>query len=171
MNIKQAITKFKHKNGRIHGNNAKLRALQQKLKRAQTTIRKIMVAPKREFVVRVNAFTEKFEQFFLPSFKSLVNICSRHWQMSLSLDYSTALSPLREPILFLVSDPTLDHSYNEMTALSHHAAAIILKLAINLTIGSPILIFDSIDYIVEERLKKYAHCTCTYSVLYFFLTI
>lgn len=168
MKIKQAIAEFKHKNNRIHCNDAELRALEQMLKKGQTKIKNMMVAPKRAFDVRVNAFTEKFEQFFLPSFKSLVNICSQHWQMSLSLVYSTALSPLKEPILLLVSDPTLDQSYNEMTALNHHAAAIILKLAINLAIGSPILIFDSIDYIVEDRLKKYANCTCTYSVLQFY---
>lgn len=167
MKIKQAIAKYKHKSDRIHGNDAALRALEKMLKRSQINIKNKMVASKRAFDVRVNTFTEKFVNF-LPTFQSLVNICSQHWQMNLSLDYSTALSPLLEPILLLVSDPTLDQSYNEMTTLNHHAAAIILKLAINLAIGSPILIFDSIDYIVEERLKKYAHFTCTYSILYFF---
>lgn len=106
-----------------------------------------LVAEKRKFAARVDAFEERFCELcdHFEQFHSLPN-------MSLQLHYSG--SALSSPILISVFDPKLDISYGQATTLNHHAAALLLKLIINTVIESPVLIFDSLDYIIEPCLIR-----------------
>lgn len=111
-----------------------------------------LVKEERQFDARVNDFEECFQNF-LRNFNKLITYCNNKWNMSVML---THIEPaLRYPITMCVSDTKLDLAYDELTNLNHHLAALLLKLAINKTLGSPILIFDSLDYVMEPCMIKY----------------
>lgn len=151
MDIEQAMEMFNINEEHIHYKNEELLEMEKMEKKCRQKKKKSMVQEKRNFDARVDAFDEKF-QAFSQWFVRMAEFCSERWDLNLSLSFDD--SPLRSPITMVVADPKLDPAYGQMATLNHHAAAVALKLAINLSIGSPILIVDSLDYIIEPELIK-----------------
>lgn len=110
-----------------------------------------MVSEERQFDDRVNAFQERFEKF-LKNMNELIAYCNTKWNMSVILMHNEPA--LRYPITMWVEDQQLDPAYNELSCVNHQLAALVLKLAINRTLDSPILIFDSLDYVIEPGMIK-----------------
>lgn len=100
---------------------------------------------------RVQNFEVHFRKF-VGIFNELAEICYEKWNMLLTISYGEPA--LASPILLLVRDSKNVSTYGKMTMLCHQAAALILKLTINLTIDSPILLFDSFDYVIEPLLIR-----------------
>lgn len=145
--IEKIMEKFNFNEEHIHYKTEVLLEMEKKEIKRRRIVKNMMVAEKRKFDARVGAFDAKF-QAFLQSFVQVAEFCSVRWNLNLELSCDN--SPLWSPISMVVTDP----AYDQMATLNHHAAAVALKLAINLSIGSPILIFDSLDYIIEPELIK-----------------
>lgn len=84
----------------------------------------------------------------------LVRYCRPKWGVYLELS-ATDDFPLSEPIRLLVDDPELDPALKNTMTLNHGIAALVLQLAINITIESPFLIVDGLDKFVEPCLIAY----------------
>lgn len=121
-------------------------------KKSANNIKQKMVMAMKQNNDRAAAFQEHFDRF-VDIFNSIASLGFDRWKVDLNLGYEdTALS---SPISMFVFDPILDFAYgNAATKFNHHLAALILKLAINVYLKSPILIFDSIDNIVEPCLIR-----------------
>ncbi|XP_055317201.1 uncharacterized protein LOC129576316 [Sitodiplosis mosellana] len=138
-----------HKDGHIFHNDPELNALAKKNKRVKRTINSKLVVEKRQVAARADAFEKRFLHF-VKVFSEMSLYCHSKWNMTLTLSYEEPA--LKSPITMLVTDPMIGFDPKQITTLSHHAAALVLKLAINQAIGSPILIIDSLDYIIKPAL-------------------
>lgn len=101
---------------------------------------------------RVRTFNERFQQF-TNVFDDFAKYCYKKWNLALQLFYSD--SPLEHPIRLIVDDPKVDPAFVYAALLNHHLAALILKLAINKFVRSPVIIFDSIDYVIDQNFIRY----------------
>lgn len=117
----------------------------------QTKMNNQMVNERNKFRNRNEAFKTHFDEF-LANFDSFSEYCQQKWGMLLRLCYDEQL--LLHPIRMIVEDPLLDDAHGQGTILNHYAAALVVQLAINKTIRSPILIIDSLDYMIEPKLIR-----------------
>lgn len=134
--------------GRILYDGSELQELQKKNARINRNIKNEMVKVTRQWDARVNAFEKRFKHFE-GIFKQMARDCHSKWNMKVKLLKGES-SALESPITMLVHDKMKDPK--GVTSFSNQAAALVLKLAINRAIESPILIIDSIDYVVEKQL-------------------
>lgn len=139
---------FKHSH--IFYDDRELRMMAKKNKSLMKKVNIQVATERRQFHARVQAFEERFLPF-VNVFDQLAQKCST-WNMSLKLSYEEPA--LQSPIQMLVCDPKIGFEHKQITTLNHQAAAFLLKLAINRAIGSPILILDSLDYIIEPQLIR-----------------
>lgn len=138
------------KDSRIFYDHEDLQTMAKKNKIQINKININLAAEMRNFDKRAMAFEERFLHF-MKCFEQLMQKCSS-WNMTVSISYDEPA--LKSPIKMLLCDPNIDFHPKLITTWSHQAAALLLKLAINQSIGSPILIFDSLDYIIEPRLIR-----------------
>lgn len=148
--IQQIIDAMPKPSESIHFNDESLQQMIKAAKKDKEATVMSMVDIKRQFDTRVNGFEDAF-QAFLPSFTQMATACELEKIMWLKLTHS--VPAFRSPISMLVTDP-VDPAYDQMGTVCHLTAALILKLSINQAVGSPILIFDSVEYIVEPQLIR-----------------
>lgn len=99
---------------------------------------------------RNEAFQPKFSQL-KRCLGSLAGYCRPKWGVYLELIGEDDFL-LDKPIRLVVDDPVLDRVYRNTVTLNHGIAAVILQLAINITIGSQFIIIDGVDEFVEPCL-------------------
>ncbi|XP_031618145.1 uncharacterized protein LOC116337606 [Contarinia nasturtii] len=107
-----------------------------------------MIAERNSFQKRCVEFEQKIEDFD----KHYIDIAEKCSSIGIALNPKEF--SLKSPIRQLVDDQVNNPGCVDMmmSTYNHHNAALILKLAMNLTVESPILIFDSLDYIIEPQL-------------------
>lgn len=149
--IEQTMGEYAYNDTLLHYRGADVNTMKKQTMRLINQIKLHMVKLHRQNDDRVNGFGEKFQKF-LQNFEKMSKFCNEKWDMTVNLQYFEPA--LRYPIHMAISDPNLDLGYNEMTNLNHHLAALVMKLAINQTLESPFLIFDSLDYVIEPCMIK-----------------
>lgn len=149
--IEEVLYLLELKNGYLHFNDDELDSLKKRAQKANTAKTNEMTADYRKFKSRRAAFEPQFEAF-CQCFEKFATNCKEKWGMSLNLSRDELFPLLEGTIQLSVEDPLLDAAYAKGTTLIHYAAALVLRLAINEAVDSPILIIDSLDYIVEPQL-------------------
>lgn len=135
----------------IFFNDPELALMAEKNKITKKNVKSRMIAETQRFELRVQAFEVNFKEL-VEVFEQFAQLCYSKCQLKMTLVYDEPA--LMSPILMLVHRPNDGIAYRQMTTLNCHAAALILKLAINQICDSKILIFDSLDYIIEPLLIR-----------------
>ena len=131
------------KDDRILYDDPELSNLKKKNNRLNKNIKNQIVYDQRQMNIRVDAFQKEFERF-IEHFNTMSSDCNSEWDIQMKLNYDNPA--LKSHIKMLVADGGV------ITTVQHHVAALVLKLAMNCTIGSPILIIDGQDYVIESQL-------------------
>lgn len=147
--IEEVLRYLDHENPNLHYNET---TMKKKFQNAQIKMNDEMVKESRQLRNRSTAFETPFNDL-LANFDSFAKCCEEQFGMSLHLCYNDPL--LEYPIRMTVEDPLLDEAHQRATNLNHYGASLVLQLAINDTIGSPILIVDSLEYMIEPNLIRY----------------
>lgn len=101
-----------------------------------------------------NDRNEAFELHFLnlqQYLQGLVQYCQPKWGVHLELSAQDC-SPLDQSIHLMVDDRKLDSAFSRTVTLNHSVAALILQLAINITIDSQFIIIDGLNDFIEPCL-------------------
>lgn len=149
-------------------NEPDLVLMKKKYEKMLKRINSEIVEMSKQHKTRICAFNGRFRAF-ADVFDSLAKDCYTKWNLALELFYND--SPLEHPIRFIVDDQTIDPAYVCGALLNHHLAALILKLAMNKFLRSPVIIFDRIDYVIDPHLIRYLQQLCEYLVKNAFITI
>lgn len=132
----------------VYHNDNKLKSIGRKNVKDKKAANREMVAENKSHKLRCDAFNNAIQELQI-KFTEVAAKCS---PVTLSLDLQFDLN---QPIHLLVDDQVNNPgNVNVIATFSQHVAALILKLAMNLTIHSPILIFDSLDYVTEPQLIR-----------------
>lgn len=131
--------------------NHELIKIKNKLMQQQRQMSNKMVELNSPLMSRSEAFAPQLSKL-KECLDALMTYCRPKWGVHLEL---MAENSLDAPIRLLVDDPTLDGAHSNTTTLNHNIAALILQLAINITIGSRFIIIDSSDGFIEPCLIEY----------------
>lgn len=102
---------------------------------------------------RSDAFKPQFSKL-KECLHGLVEYCRPKWGVHLELFGEVSLDA---PIRLMVDDQTLDRALTKAVTLNHGVAALILQLAINITIGSQFIIIDGSNGFIEPCLIEYVY--------------
>lgn len=143
-----------------------------KLKKQKSELVRKRIRNKKEHEARNARFKDQFEKL-RECFDKQIEYLYKTDELDLLPSLTAISSDLSEPIHLFTKSL---YPVEEVTTQYQHIASLILKIVIHLTMKSPILIIDSLDYSVHRDaisiLTKYLcklHCEAKFQVIFMFV--